>query len=93
MFKGFIVIGAAFGVGYLVGYSNGQEHTKEFRAFLAEVRDSEETKKFLVELREALRAAGEAAEKVRDEEEEVEIVVESEEEPLTPSELDAIRDN
>lgn len=61
MFKGFIVVGVALGVGYTQGYLKGQEHTKELAALLQDLRDSEETKQFLVELREALRAAGEAA--------------------------------
>jgi hypothetical protein len=59
MFKGFIVVGVAYGVGYLNGYLKGQEHTEELKALIRDLRDSEETKAFIVDLREALRNTGE----------------------------------
>lgn len=55
MFRGFIVVGVAFGVGYSLGYKKGQEHTRELREFLTDLRNSDETKEFLAEVREAIK--------------------------------------
>jgi hypothetical protein len=88
MFRGFIVVGVTFGIGYSLGYLKGQEHTDELKAFIRDLRDSEETKEFIVELRDALRSMPKDADEGEKEEEsatEADIVATAIETPVDPS--------
>lgn len=55
MFKGFIVMGVAFGAGYLKGYFKGQQHTKELGNLIMDLRDDEKAKEFFKDFAEYLK--------------------------------------
>lgn len=55
MFRGFIVLGVTFGVGYSMGYLKGQNHTEELKDLIHDIRDSEETKEFFTDLINAIK--------------------------------------
>jgi hypothetical protein len=57
MFKGFIIVGISYAVGYFKGYTTGQEHTKELRDLVTDVRNSPETQEFFSGLVDAIKKA------------------------------------
>lgn len=92
MFKGFIVLGVAYAVGYTQGYLKGQGHTDELKDLLRDLRDSDETKKFIAEARLAVKKLAEQRTVEESEEEEpvadadAEVVVEVPEKSTTQGE-------
>lgn len=92
MFRGFIVLGVAYAVGYSQGYIRGQKHTLKFESFLQDLKDSEDIKNYVAQVALAVQELAEERKKAESESEEPE-VIEAEAEALSEEDLDRLRDN
>lgn len=57
MFKSFITVAVAYGIGYVKGYIKGQDHTSAIEKLTKDVRDSPETLEFFKSLADAIKEA------------------------------------
>jgi hypothetical protein len=92
MFRGFIVCGVVYAVGWTQGYIAGQNHTEALADLIRDLRNSEETKQFFAEVR--ITAEELAKRKAEEEETDTDaVVVDAQAEPLPPEELNTVHND